>query len=85
VISGLVKDTTGAVIPDAVITVTHTQSGASRWVATTAEGRYEVPGLAPGDYQVRAQAAGLLPVTTSRIALEAGRAQAVDFTLAAGQ
>jgi len=84
-ISGRVKDTTGAVIPDAVITVTHTQSGASRWVATTAEGRYEVSGLMPGDYQVHAQAAGLLPVTTSRIALEPGRAQAVDFTLAAGR
>ena len=80
-ISGLVKDTTGAVIPDAVITVTHTQSGASRWVTTTAEGRYEVPGLAPGDYTLNAQAAGLLPVTTSTIALQAGRTQAVDFTL----
>jgi hypothetical protein len=78
-----VRDTTGAVIPDAVITVTHSQSGASRWVTTTAEGRYEVAGLTPGDYQVHAQAAGLMPVSTATIALGAGSTQAVDFTLAA--
>lgn len=82
-ISGSVRDTTGAVIPDAVITVTHSQSGASRWVTTTAEGRYEVAGLTPGDYQVHAQAAGLMPVSTATIALGAGSTQAVDFTLAA--
>jgi hypothetical protein len=81
-ISGVVKDESGAVIVAAVITVTESQTGASRWVTSDAEGRYMVSGLAPGSYFVKAQGTALLPVTTPAIAVEAGREQAVDFTLA---
>ena len=78
------RDTTGAVIPDAVLTVTNTTTQASRWVTTSAEGRYTVPGLEPGNYQIRAQAAGMKTVSTTPIPLEAGSEQIVDFQLDSG-
>jgi lipid-binding SYLF domain-containing protein len=82
--SGVVHDTTGAVVPDAVITITNTATTASRWVNTNAEGRYNVAGLAPGSYEIKAQAAGMKPVTTTAIPLDAGQGQVVDFQLEAG-
>jgi SH3 domain-containing YSC84-like protein 1 len=83
-LAGTVHDANGAVIPDAVITVTNTQSNASRWVTANAQGRYNVSGLDAGSYVVKAQATGMKPVTTSAIPLEAGADQIADFQLEAG-
>jgi len=84
-ISGVVKDTNGAVIPDAVITITNAQSNASRWVTANAQGRYTVPGLAAGNYVIKAQATGMKPVSTTAIPLAPGTDQAVDFQLESAQ
>ena len=80
----MVHDTSGAVVPDAVLTVTNTATKASRWVSTNSEGRYAVPGLAPGNYEIRAQATGMKAVSTTAIPLEAGQEQIVDFQLETG-
>ncbi|MBI3935135.1 MAG: carboxypeptidase regulatory-like domain-containing protein [Acidobacteria bacterium] len=83
-ISGLVRDLSGAVIPDAVITITNSATTNSRWVTTNAQGRYTVPDLVAGSYVINAQATGMKPVTTLPIPLEAGTDQAVDFQLETG-
>ncbi|HWP84079.1 MAG TPA: YSC84-related protein [Terriglobia bacterium] len=83
-ISGVVRDTTGAVIPDAVITVTNTATNASRWVTTNAQGAYSVSGLPAGVYLINARASGMKPITTTGIPVEAGADQAVDFQLESG-
>ena len=80
-ISGLVHDASGAVIPDAIVTITNSETAASRWVTTDPQGHYTVPGLAAGSYIVKAQASGMTPVTTTTIPLEAGTDQVVDFQL----
>jgi lipid-binding SYLF domain-containing protein len=84
-ISGVVRDTGGAVIPDAVITITNSATNASRWVNADAQGQYNVSGLEAGSYIVDARATGMQPVTTTAIPLEAGTNQAVDFQLEFGQ
>jgi len=84
-ISGVVSDTGGAVIPDAVLTITNSDTNASRWVTANAEGRYTVPGLVAGNYVIKVQAAGLKAVTTTPIPLEAESDQIVDFQLESGQ
>ncbi|MBI2820116.1 MAG: carboxypeptidase regulatory-like domain-containing protein [Acidobacteria bacterium] len=80
-ISGVVRDTGGAVIPDAIITITNSTTNASRWVTADSQGHYKVPDLATGNYVVKAQATGMMPVTTTAIPLEAGAEQVVDFQL----
>jgi lipid-binding SYLF domain-containing protein len=84
-LSGSVHDTSGAVIPDAVITVTASPSGESRWVTTNAQGLYAVSGLAAGNYVVNAKAAGMTAITTPPLTLEAGSEQIVDFKMESGQ
>src|SRR5690242_19615649 len=57
-LSGTVADPTGAVIPKAVVTVTSVQTGAKRSDTSDAQGRYTIPQLTPGTYNLTAQAAG---------------------------
>jgi len=60
-INGRVVDQAGAVLPGATITVTNTQTNATRETTTNGEGQYNVPALPPGTYTVKAQLEGFGP------------------------
>src|SRR5262249_53942579 len=51
-ITGIVTDSTGAVIPEAEVTVTNAGTNVSRVTTTTTSGDYSVTGLLPGRYSV---------------------------------
>ncbi|HEY1496084.1 MAG TPA: carboxypeptidase-like regulatory domain-containing protein, partial [Candidatus Solibacter sp.] len=68
-LSGTVSDPTGAVIPKATVTVTHTQTGAKRSDTSDAQGRYTIPQLPPGTYSLTAQATGFNEATIQNIEL----------------
>ena len=51
-IAGRVTDASGAVIPNANVSVTETATGVSRRSLTNAEGIYTIPYLSPGTYRV---------------------------------
>ena len=57
-LTGTVKDTTGAVVPDAMVTVRNTATGATRVVQTGSDGVYTAPGLAPAPYDVTVSKTG---------------------------
>ena len=59
-ITGEVKDQSGALVPNANITVTNTATNVARNTTTNEAGIYSVPGLIPGPYQVKAAASGLV-------------------------
>ncbi len=58
-LSGVVADATGAVVPNATVTVTEADTNAKQVVTTNASGRYTVGLLKPGRYKVTATAANL--------------------------
>ncbi len=58
IITGIVTDETGAVIPNATITITNKATGAARTATANAEGLYSAVSLEPGDYEVRSEANG---------------------------
>lgn len=60
-ITGTVTDQSGAVIPNATVTVTRVSTGATRTVATLGNGSYVVVGLEPGIYQVSVKAGNFKP------------------------
>jgi lipid-binding SYLF domain-containing protein len=84
-IVGSVRDATGAMIPDAIVTITNVQTGASRWLATNPEGRYTAEGLPPGTYEIKAEATGMSPVVADPLSVAAGSQETIDFTLGAPQ
>src|SRR5438445_10792579 len=51
-LSGTVKDTSGAVVPDAMVAVRNTATGATRSAQTGSDGVYTFPGLPPATYDV---------------------------------
>ena len=83
-ISGTVSDSTGAVVPGAVVTVRNVETGITRTVSTDSAGRYRAPRLGMGDYAVTAESAGFQTSVRSGITLTVGRAAVVDFALQIG-
>src|SRR5713101_3907724 len=57
-ISGTIKDESGAVIPNAAVTVANKATGALRSLTANTEGLYSAPALPPGDYEVRVEMQG---------------------------
>ncbi len=75
---GTVKDTTGAVIPGATVTIHSTQFGDTRSVATDNSGAFRFTFLKPGDYTVSAAAAGL-KTDVEKMAVQVGQVATLDL------
>ena len=82
-ISGTVTDQTGAVIPNATITITDKTTNTVRNATTNAAGIYNAAALAAGDYQVKSEAQGFR--TLQRDAqVVAGNTTTVDLGMTLG-
>lgn len=84
-ISGIVKDAAGGGIPDATVVAKNIENAAERKVVTDANGRYSVPSIAVGRYQVSATKEGFTTQVKSGIDLAVGQATTVDLTLPVGE
>jgi hypothetical protein len=81
---GTVTDSSGAVIPNATITVTDVAKGTSETAQTNESGEYRVQHLIPDTYTVAAEAQGFSKVATENVIVYADTAPKVDITLAVG-
>src|SRR5262245_7549229 len=79
-IGGTVADETGAVLPDARISVTHLLNGRRVVMTTGARGDYRAVALQPGEYDLTADQSGFAPLTR-RVILAVGADATLDFTL----
>src|SRR5215470_17877978 len=84
-IAGVVQDASGAVIPGVSIAAKNVETGVTRTATTDEGGRYTVPELTLGDYEVQAQLPGFQTEVRSGITLSVGRAAVVNFALKVGQ
>jgi hypothetical protein len=79
-INGTVVDSTGAVVPNAAVTVTDKATGTSLSLATNAEGRFIASFLKPNIFQVSAKAEGMQSVSTT-VQVLTGQQSAVNVML----
>ncbi|HYV65375.1 MAG TPA: TonB-dependent receptor [Myxococcales bacterium] len=79
-VTGVVKDSTGAVLAGATVTVTGAD-GAKHEASTSPDGSYTVSGLPPGNYSVSAAHVGFRTALQQRQAVAGGGTLTVDFTL----
>ncbi|MBM3788865.1 MAG: TonB-dependent receptor [Acidobacteria bacterium] len=77
-ITGLVKDQSGAVVPGASITVRNLETNATRAVISEPDGRYSVPGLPSGPYELTAELPGFAKYVRSPINLLLNQVAVVD-------
>jgi hypothetical protein len=84
-IFGTVKDTSGATMPGVAIEVRNTGTGVAQTVVTNEQGRFILPDLPLGIYDVQALLAGFQTVVHKGLTLTVGSQNAVDFSLPVGQ
>src|SRR5215831_7695299 len=72
-ISGTVTDSTGAAIPSASLVIRNVETGASRALTADGAGRYSVPSLPIGGYEITAEASGFSPLVKTGISLVVGQ------------
>lgn len=84
-ISGLVTDSTGAVVPGAMVLVKNVNTNVQTSLKTNSAGAYTATSLNPGVYDVTAKAAGFRISAASGIQLQVGANVKVDLTLQVGQ
>jgi hypothetical protein len=68
-IQGAITDQSGAVMPGVTVVVKHVQTGRTQEAISNESGRYSVPSLQPGSYEVSFTLAGFQPVTVKGIEL----------------
>ncbi|HXE76071.1 MAG TPA: TonB-dependent receptor [Candidatus Xenobia bacterium] len=83
-IEGAVLDPTGAVLPDAQVTVRNTATGVERVLTTDAAGRYRAVALEPGTYSVKASKSGFKTGEHTGIQVTVGSTTTVDISLQVG-
>jgi carboxypeptidase family protein len=83
-LSGRVTDQTGAGVPGATVTAKDTDLGVSRVTVTDAAGRYELPSLPLGRYEVDATKEGFAGAIREGIVLVVGQDAAADLSLKVG-
>src|SRR6516225_7142889 len=84
-ILGTVVDQTGAAVPGAAVEVKNTGTGAVRATTSDGAGRFNLPDLAVGSYDIQAGKTGFSTVVRRGITLTVGAETVVDFTLPIGQ
>src|SRR5689334_8120504 len=84
VITGTVKDTSGAVVPGAQITAIQTGTNANFKTRSTASGDFTVPSLPVGNYSVRLENTGFKNSVVNSVVVAAGATVPLDVTLELG-
>src|SRR5882762_4445735 len=84
-LSGTVTDASGAVVPQATISMKNVATGVTRSNNTSSAGYYSAPNLLPGIYEVRAEAKGFTSKIQTGVNLTVGEQEVLNFTLQVGQ
>ncbi len=84
-ITGTVTDTTGAVIPNAAVTLTNDATGVSATQQTNQAGVYSFPSLPIGQYSVKVEMKGFKTVRKTGNTLSIGAPIDIPVTLEIGE
>src|SRR5215510_10558650 len=83
-ISGTVLSPQQSSLPGAAVTVLNLSTGLARTVTTDATGKYRIPLLPPGRYEVKVEVKGFNTQVKRGVTLTIGQAAVVDFEMVLG-
>jgi len=83
-ITGVVTDSSGAVVPNVAVTITNTATNVPERVITTSAGEYNAANLVPGVYRIEVAASGFKRFSEAGVTLTAGSTARVDAKLEIG-
>ena len=80
-VSGVVKDSSAAVLPGAIVSARHPASGTTVERVTDEQGHFLLPNLRLGEWEISVSLSGFRTNTAMGVTLEIGRVLQLDFTL----
>lgn len=83
-ITGVVKDPSGAAIPNAQVGLTNVNTGVVRKTTSNGDGVYAFPSVVPGSYSMQVSASGFTAVAQPPVTLQVGQTATFDFQLKVG-
>jgi hypothetical protein len=84
-LTGVVKDSTGAVVPGADVSITNMETGIQFNTQTTEAGLYRIPYVPPGKYKVTAALSGFKTAVRENVEIHVTQTVTADFTMEIGQ
>lgn len=83
-IAGTVKDTSGAVVPDAAVDLTNVATSVEQSTTTNDTGEYVLVKIVPGSYTLRISKTGFESELSPQLDLQVNQSLTLDFTLKVG-
>jgi hypothetical protein len=83
-VSGTITDQSGAVVPNAPVTLTNEGTGLKRQTTTDSSGSYRVLDLPQGNYTIEVTATGFKPLKITNVSVAIGQVNAKDLQLQVG-
>lgn len=83
-LAGRVLDSSGAALPGVTLAARQTETGLQRNTNSDSQGRYVIPALPPGTYEIRAELEGFRPLLRSGVTLTIAQTAVVDLTMTVG-
>ena len=84
-VQGTVTDASGALVPDATVTLTSKETGRTQEAKSSGEGFYRLSELSPGNYTLTVEKAGFKKSTLDKLAINAESVQGLDLVLTTGE
>jgi hypothetical protein len=84
-ISGVIRDASGAAIPEAQVTLTNVGTNAARVAVSNESGLYSFPALVPGSYNMRVEKRGFKTANRPNIEIQVQQSARVDIDLPVGE
>jgi hypothetical protein len=82
--NGTGTDSSGALVPDAVVKAQNKQTNVETTASTTSAGVYRLPLLPPGNYRLTVAAPGFKTVVRDNVNLSVAQTLTIDFALEVG-
>lgn len=84
VVSGIIKDSSQAPIPGAVVKITNLETGIQLQTTTNQSGLYHIGAVIPGSYRLEAEATGFDPVKREPVTIQISETLPIDLVLQVG-
>jgi hypothetical protein len=81
---GIIKDKSGSVIPESVVTLTDASTGTTRKVLSDSTGLYQIVQVPPGKYSLTVEKPGFSVLTNTAVVLEVNVPSTLDCVLEVG-